>query len=72
MISLILTSILCASAPLSSFTLASSGESGSGLAPTTQVASHSYILGSEVVQTTREQYAEGSYNEFLKKMDKVD
>jgi hypothetical protein len=71
MISLILTSLLCASAPLSSFAVvASLGEASSTPAPTTQVAAPSYILGSEVVQTTREQYAEGSYRDFLNKMDK--
>jgi hypothetical protein len=64
MISLFLASILCVGAPVSMEEKSSN--------PTSSMvhgASHSFQLGTEVIQTIRESYTGGSYSKFLEKMD---
>lgn len=62
MISVILASILCAAAPAA---VAEERQTTS----TVQVIPSSYRLGSEVVETLRAEYVDGSYKEFLSEMD---
>lgn len=63
MISLVIASILCATTPVSV------EEKSLKTSSIVQGESHAYKMGTEVVQTIRAEYADGSYTEFLKKMD---
>lgn len=65
MISLLLASVLCASAPISV-----EENSSRSVTSVAQVAPNSFQLGTEVVQKIRTEYANGSYSEFLTSMDK--
>ncbi len=65
MISLLLASVLCATAPVSV-----EENSSRSVASVAQVAPNSFQLGTEVVQKIRTEYANGSYSEFLATMDK--
>jgi len=62
MISLILASILCAGTP-------STVEEKSSGSTTVQVVPSSFSLGNEVIKKIRMDYQDGSYSDFLKKMD---
>jgi len=64
MISFVLASILCVATP------ATTDERPASSASSVQVVSHSFELGTEVVQQARQNYVDGQYSEFLKKMDR--
>ena len=63
MISLVIASILCATTPVTV------EEKSLKTSSVVQGETHAYKMGTEVVQTIRSEYADGSYTDFLKKMD---